>query len=157
MPIKFSCDKCGSVLRVAEQHIGKQAKCPKCGDKCTVPAESQAEPAAAASPSPFPAAAPPVAPPSGFPFVRRTCRRSGSTKHIAPSWCRWLTGSRQFSLLNTDGPQQQWRATLQHRHASAVSSARHDAVVRLDHVCHWHYLLHHNHWCDYWLVATLDG
>ncbi|QEG23063.1 DUF5362 family protein [Mariniblastus fucicola] len=41
MPIKFNCHKCGASLRVPEQHIGKKARCPKCDEKCVVPATSQ--------------------------------------------------------------------------------------------------------------------
>lgn len=68
MPIRFSCGSCGSVLRVAEQHIGKQAKCPKCGSKCVVPPESEPDqPARSAPPSPPQQSAANIAPPSGLP------------------------------------------------------------------------------------------
>ena len=43
MPIKFNCYKCGAKLRVPDQHIGKQARCPKCDEKCVVPEISQLE------------------------------------------------------------------------------------------------------------------
>jgi DNA-directed RNA polymerase subunit RPC12/RpoP len=40
MPIKFNCFNCGAKLRVPEEHIGKKARCPKCDEKCLVPAVS---------------------------------------------------------------------------------------------------------------------
>jgi DNA-directed RNA polymerase subunit RPC12/RpoP len=43
MPIKFSCNQCGTSLRVPDEHIGKKARCPKCNEKNTVPETSQRE------------------------------------------------------------------------------------------------------------------
>ncbi len=41
MPIEFTCSQCVSVLRVPDEHRGKQAKCPKCGSIISIPPESQ--------------------------------------------------------------------------------------------------------------------
>lgn len=41
MPIKFSCSQCGSSLRVPDEHIGKQARCPKCSETNLVPSTSE--------------------------------------------------------------------------------------------------------------------
>jgi len=43
MPIKFFCNSCGAKLKVPEAHIGKKARCPKCGEKNRVPFTSQRE------------------------------------------------------------------------------------------------------------------
>lgn len=32
MAIEFSCKNCGTILRVPDEHLGKQARCPKCQD-----------------------------------------------------------------------------------------------------------------------------
>jgi hypothetical protein len=40
MPIEFRCPVCNQNLRVADQHVGQQAKCPQCGHLATVPAAS---------------------------------------------------------------------------------------------------------------------
>lgn len=41
MPIQFPCDNCEQTLQVAEEHVGKPAKCPQCDNVQTVPAESR--------------------------------------------------------------------------------------------------------------------
>ncbi len=38
MPIDFSCQNCSTTLRVPEEHIGKQARCPNCQTLNLVPA-----------------------------------------------------------------------------------------------------------------------
>ncbi|MCY2992615.1 MAG: hypothetical protein NTY19_32755 [Planctomycetota bacterium] len=38
MPIEMSCTGCGQTLRVADEHAGKMARCPKCGTVVAVPA-----------------------------------------------------------------------------------------------------------------------
>ena len=30
MPIEFNCSSCSTILRVPDEHLGKQARCPKC-------------------------------------------------------------------------------------------------------------------------------
>ncbi len=40
MPIEFSCSQCSSILRVPDEHAGKQAKCPSCGAINTIPSGS---------------------------------------------------------------------------------------------------------------------
>ena len=40
MPIETMCSGCGQRLRVAEEHAGKLAKCPRCGATYTVPSGS---------------------------------------------------------------------------------------------------------------------
>jgi hypothetical protein len=37
MPIEMPCTGCGQTLRVADEHAGKMARCPKCGAVVTVP------------------------------------------------------------------------------------------------------------------------
>lgn len=50
MPIEFSCSSCSTVLRVPEEHAGKQAKCPQCENLNLIPSGSQ--PASEAPPMP---------------------------------------------------------------------------------------------------------
>ncbi len=40
MAIESECNGCGVQLRVADEHAGRQAKCPQCGFLYTVPAQS---------------------------------------------------------------------------------------------------------------------
>ncbi|MFO0943744.1 MAG: DUF4190 domain-containing protein [Pirellulales bacterium] len=40
MPINSACTGCGQYLSVADQHVGKQARCPSCGQIYTVPLRS---------------------------------------------------------------------------------------------------------------------
>jgi phage FluMu protein Com len=42
MPIEFRCTTCGRLLRVADEHSGKLARCPNCQTELTVPATSTA-------------------------------------------------------------------------------------------------------------------
>ncbi len=42
MPIEMSCTGCGQTLRVADEHAGKLARCPKCGTVVSVPAAGTA-------------------------------------------------------------------------------------------------------------------
>lgn len=63
MPIEFRCPQCMKLLRVGDDAMGKQAKCPACGATAQVP-NSLVEPAL---PSP-PSFSPPPPPASGNPF-----------------------------------------------------------------------------------------
>jgi hypothetical protein len=47
MPIEMPCSGCGQLLRVADEHAGKMASCPKCGRVTTVPLPDVAGRAAA--------------------------------------------------------------------------------------------------------------
>jgi hypothetical protein len=52
MPIESSCQGCGKLLRVADEHAGKHARCPGCGHVYSVPtstAASNAVPSAESS------------------------------------------------------------------------------------------------------------
>ncbi len=50
MAITSQCQACGATLSVADEHAGRQARCPKCGQTYTVPqAGGEAEVSAAAS------------------------------------------------------------------------------------------------------------
>lgn len=40
MPIETKCSSCGKVLRVGDEHAGKQARCPVCNTVFQVPAET---------------------------------------------------------------------------------------------------------------------
>jgi hypothetical protein len=51
MPIEMPCNGCGQTLRVADEHAGKMARCPKCGAVVNVPAAGTT---AAAAPPPQP-------------------------------------------------------------------------------------------------------
>src|SRR5262245_48648354 len=52
--IRVSCD-CGQTLQVRDDLAGKRAKCPKCGNICTVPGpEDQPAPSRATPPVPPP-------------------------------------------------------------------------------------------------------
>jgi phage FluMu protein Com len=37
MPIELNCAGCGQLLRVADEHAGKKARCPACGTIADVP------------------------------------------------------------------------------------------------------------------------
>ena len=50
MAIEFNCGTCGSVLRVGDEHAGKQAKCPQCTNVNTIPYESQVNTGASQAP-----------------------------------------------------------------------------------------------------------
>ena len=41
MPITFRCPKCRAVLRVADDHAGKRAKCSKCATEIKIPSVQQ--------------------------------------------------------------------------------------------------------------------
>ncbi len=70
MTIRFTCDKCGSVLKIKDELAGTDGKCPKCKTRFVVPPPSTDEPAtekpAAAKPAPAP---PPEAPEAPAPVV----------------------------------------------------------------------------------------
>jgi uncharacterized RDD family membrane protein YckC len=51
MSIEFRCGGCSNLLRVADENVGKQARCPKCGQISVVPGSSPVP--SAAAPSPF--------------------------------------------------------------------------------------------------------
>jgi hypothetical protein len=53
MPIELSCSGCGQTLRVADEHAGKMARCPKCGTVVSVPA-ANAGTTATVPPQPMP-------------------------------------------------------------------------------------------------------
>jgi len=42
--IEFSCSFCGKALQVSEQHVGKPARCPGCGQVVTVPEAAKPQP-----------------------------------------------------------------------------------------------------------------
>lgn len=44
MPIEFRCRNCGKLSRAADEHAGKRAKCPHCGERVRVPAPDSDEP-----------------------------------------------------------------------------------------------------------------
>lgn len=44
MAIQFSCNSCGTTLRVPDEHLGKQARCPKCQNLNIVQAASHEPP-----------------------------------------------------------------------------------------------------------------
>lgn len=58
MSIEFTCPQCGKTLRVADEHAGKQAKCPSCQNVVTVMADGP--PDWASDPPPKPDLADPV-------------------------------------------------------------------------------------------------
>jgi DNA-directed RNA polymerase subunit RPC12/RpoP len=43
--IRFDCPLCGKVLKSAEDQAGRAVACPRCGERCLVPAGGNAEPA----------------------------------------------------------------------------------------------------------------
>ncbi len=74
MPIEIVCSNCQSLLRVADEHAGKNARCPKCGNIVPIPGTPPTsdgdpmEPAAAFQPSPdSPWSTPKVRPESSTP------------------------------------------------------------------------------------------
>ncbi len=66
MTIRYSCDKCGSVLKIKDELAGTDGKCPKCKTRFVVPnpaPEGEAEaPVAASRPQAKVAASPPAPP-----------------------------------------------------------------------------------------------
>ncbi len=56
MAISFKCTKCSHSLQVPDEHAGRKAKCPNCGQILPIPAPAQVEPSAK------PAAKPPAKP-----------------------------------------------------------------------------------------------
>lgn len=40
MPIEVSCNNCQAVLRVADEHAGKSARCPQCSNIVAIPSSS---------------------------------------------------------------------------------------------------------------------
>ena len=40
MPIETRCDGCGSILKIADQNVGRRARCPVCRTEYTVPESS---------------------------------------------------------------------------------------------------------------------
>ena len=46
MAIRFKCTKCSHSLQVPDEHVGRKAKCPNCGQILPVPAAAQAQPSA---------------------------------------------------------------------------------------------------------------
>jgi hypothetical protein len=54
MPIDTTCPSCGRTLRVAQEHAGKQAKCPVCNHLYTVPGPSSGSPGEPASAADMP-------------------------------------------------------------------------------------------------------
>lgn len=51
MTIRFTCDQCGSVLKIKDELAGTDGKCPKCKKRFIVPEPGAPEAATAASPS----------------------------------------------------------------------------------------------------------
>ncbi len=49
MPIETQCSGCGSRLRVGDEHAGKKARCPGCGELTSLPAAHESSPAASVS------------------------------------------------------------------------------------------------------------
>lgn len=41
MNIEFKCENCGQPMSIGEEHTGKEANCPKCGLKLTIPTVEQ--------------------------------------------------------------------------------------------------------------------
>lgn len=52
MPIQFQCQKCSKVLKVKDEHAGKAAKCPGCGQALGIPAPREPGPPKASAPVP---------------------------------------------------------------------------------------------------------
>ena len=44
--IRFCCGACGAKMRVGQEYAGRQAKCPKCGQRLTVTAQEPRRPVA---------------------------------------------------------------------------------------------------------------
>jgi len=60
MAIESECEGCGVQLRVADEHAGRQARCPQCGVLYTVPQKSSAPQPNAAPPNAEPPTAQPL-------------------------------------------------------------------------------------------------
>ena len=75
MAIEFNCGNCSSLLRVGDEHGGKQAKCPQCEHVNTIPYESQVAGAGQSEP--------PVAqPPAGQPQQPYAAPMQGAQGHF---------------------------------------------------------------------------
>jgi len=100
MTVEVSCPACSGAFKVAEQHIGKRAKCPKCGARFLIVApQDEDEPVLAdldwqspipipvSLPSPPPLAKPEALPPQKFPppqFAAAIPTPSDRTNAISP-------------------------------------------------------------------------
>lgn len=67
MPIEMRCAGCGQMLRVADEHAGKKARCPACGTVADVPLPAGQSPLVEPG-SPF-MGQPPLGAESGSPFA----------------------------------------------------------------------------------------
>jgi len=64
MSVQVSCPKCGKRLRVAEENLGRSARCPHCNQKIRLPEAPSLAPALRGG-APSSASPPPLAPPHG--------------------------------------------------------------------------------------------
>ncbi len=84
MAIEFNCSSCLATLRVSEEHLGKQARCPSCQALNTVqpmvPKQGETPVAFMGEANPYAASAPPRKPPphaETFSTPRATAHRGG--------------------------------------------------------------------------------
>jgi hypothetical protein len=66
MSIELNCTGCGQMLRVADEHAGKKARCPACGTIVEVPSSAADLPPGGDSSSPFAGPFEPASKPNPF-------------------------------------------------------------------------------------------
>lgn len=88
MPIEMRCTGCGQMLRVADEHAGKKARCPGCGTIAEVPFSGSVLPPVGEPSSPFSdrySSAPEVNPFADRPEAAANPYASPSAPTIGPS------------------------------------------------------------------------
>ena len=100
MTVEVSCPACSGAFKVAEQHIGKRAKCPKCGERFLIVAPPNEDepvladldwqspvPVSVSLPPPPPIAPPQFLPPQSIPpqqFATSTPAPNNPAKTVSP-------------------------------------------------------------------------
>ena len=90
MDIRFKCPDCGKKLKVGEEHAGKQAKCPGCGNAVMIP-PAAVQPQTADQPSTPTSSAPP--PPARPEPVRKTPSETPVEYRTSGRRSSFLTGN----------------------------------------------------------------
>ncbi len=87
MAIRFKCTKCSHSLQVPDEHAGRKAKCPNCGQILPIPAPAQAQPPAKPPIKPaVPAVPSPLGPSTAGPIPSLTKKQKpGKAKPKRPS------------------------------------------------------------------------
>jgi ribosomal protein S27E len=120
MALEIPCPGCKAILRVREEHAGKQLKCPRCAAVLRVPAADEEPPLAV---RPVARAVPPPAPladedateqiqvdPPPVVAARRRCPRCGETIAASATRCRYCR-----AWLDEEDEEQERRPRQRHQ------------------------------------------